>query len=155
MKSVSAGMCRASVSIPLKSGHWFNIRLPNPVRPPMVSIPLKSGHWFNTSPEAGKAIHPSLNPFEIRALVQSDVLATEPAIKVSIPLKSGHWFNSHSRGLAHSCLVSIPLKSGHWFNKHHCGMHTCTMGLNPFEIRALVQSRVRLHNPAPLKSQSL
>ena len=87
------------------------------LRPSLVSIPLKSGHWFN-----GKRIGPikpvlRLNPFEIRALVQY-VLKSNELIpeKVSIPLKSGHWFNVGAYGMYFAGGVSIPLKSGHWFN---------------------------------------
>ena len=35
-----------------------------------VSIPLKSGHWFNSPVALNRAPAVGLNPFEIRALVQ-------------------------------------------------------------------------------------
>ena len=52
-------------------------------------------------------------------------------------------------------VVSIPLKSGHWFNDDHAERWGCRMRLNPFEIRALVQSVVREHQFAKGLSQSL
>ena len=103
------------VSIPLKSGRCCKgLVFVNNVLP-AVSIPLKSGRCCKQASVTNQTAL-SLNPFEVREVLQvlGFLLRTTQA-------------------------VSIPLKSGRCCKTCCFGAHLCIKRLNPFEVREVLQ----------------
>ncbi len=86
----------------------------------MVLIPLISGHVFKRRGFAQLRRKVCLNPFDIRACVQTDAGCYASIVGVLIPLISGHVFKHHPLRGPVQRPVLIPLISGHVF-KHLSG----------------------------------
>ena len=76
-----------------------------------VSIPLKSGRCCKNGLDHLAAAGESLNPFEVREVLQEEENMNQSTPNVSIPLKSGRCCKEESKRRVQD-FVSIPLKSG-------------------------------------------
>ena len=104
-----------AVSIPLKSGRCCKNECQQRIGHNCVSIPLKSGRCCKQASVTNQTAL-SLNPFEVREVLQvlGFLLRTTQA-------------------------VSIPLKSGRCCKTCCFGAHLCIKRLNPFEVREVLQ----------------
>ena len=125
------------VSIPLKSGRCCKgLVFVNNVLP-AVSIPLKSGRCCKQASVTNQTAL-SLNPFEVREVLQGGAGYIGRNLVVSIPLKSGRCCKNKRN-------TKSPLISLNPFEVREVlqGIHpVCTASpprLNPFEVREVLQ----------------
>ena len=118
-----------------------------------VSIPLKSGRCCKNGLDHLAAAGESLNPFEVREVLQEEENMNQSTPNVSIPLKSGRCCKEESKRRVQD-FVSIPLKSGRCC-KPVIRLRWCLQQcLNPFEVREVLQGQAKQAQIAE-KSQSL
>ena len=98
----------------------------------------------------------SLNPFEVREVLQDFEKENRRVWCVSIPLKSGRCCK-YSVNAACANTVSIPLKSGRCCKQYPLHDPLLAWCLNPFEVREVLQVGAPIKRPnsgvsIPLKS---
>ena len=122
----------------MKSGRCCKELRQDAIAGKIVSIPLKSGRCCKAAEILQMSWEHSLNPFEVREVLQVKRWHTRRFFCVSIPLKSGRCCKRKNVSNRKRRPVSIPLKSGRCCKSIGLGKAK-RFSLNPFEVREVLQ----------------
>ena len=107
-----------------------------------VLIPSSSGRGFRRETNSSRTSSTSLNPFFIRAWVQTSADGSIPQTRKCLnPFFIRAWVQTEEvLRKVRELFVLIPSSSGHGFRPHADGDFKRVLSLNPFFVRAWVQT---------------